>query len=124
MIRLFRKLKISLATKCQLLFGASVVLVIGAALFVPWQRMEQLSEQPNESAARLLAQAAIRDHIDRFSAESPRPRATTRRASATTQAATPAAATAPAPRTTHAFIAAQPTQARRQSRSRMREEGC
>ncbi|MGN6726680.1 MAG: ATP-binding protein [Tepidisphaeraceae bacterium] len=90
MIRLFRKLKISLATKCQLLFGASVVLVIGAALFVPWQRMEQLSEQPNESAARLLAQAAIRDHIDRFSAESPRPLARTRRASATTQAAEPA----------------------------------
>ena len=66
MIRLLRQLKISLATKCQLLFGAAVVLVIGAALFVPWQRMEQLSEQPNESAAKLLASTAIQNHIEQY----------------------------------------------------------
>ena len=89
MIRLLRKLKMSLATKCQLLFGAAVVLVIGAALFVPWQRMEQLSEQPNESSARLLARAAIRDHIDRYDEDSERP-ATTQRSSATTQSVDPA----------------------------------
>ncbi len=64
MFRSFRQLKISLATKCQLLFGVAVVLVICAALFVPWQRMEQLSEQPNASAARLVADQTIRQHVD------------------------------------------------------------
>jgi signal transduction histidine kinase len=58
-----RRLNISLATKCQLLFGVAVVLVVMAALFVPWQRMETLSEQPNESAARLLADAVLQDHV-------------------------------------------------------------
>ena len=45
MLERIRRLNISLAAKCQLLFGAAVVLIIGAALFVPWQRMEQLTEQ-------------------------------------------------------------------------------
>ncbi|MDB5325859.1 MAG: putative two-component system sensor histidine kinase, partial [Phycisphaerales bacterium] len=58
-----RRLNISLATKCQLLFGVAVVLVVMAALFVPWQRMETLSEQPNESAAKLLADAVLQDHV-------------------------------------------------------------
>lgn len=63
MISAIRRLNISLATKCQLLFGVAVVLVVGAALFVPWQRMETLSEQPNESAAKLLADAVLQDHV-------------------------------------------------------------
>lgn len=56
-------MKISLATKCQLLFGVAVVLVIAAALAVPWQRMEQLSDQPNTSAASLLADRAVAEHV-------------------------------------------------------------
>ncbi len=73
MARLLRQLKISLATKCQLLFGVAVVLVICAALFVPWQRMEQLSEQPNVSAAAMLAQQAVRDHVDLYTSATTRP---------------------------------------------------
>ncbi|MBC7783574.1 MAG: HAMP domain-containing protein [Burkholderiales bacterium] len=73
MFRWLRQLKISLATKCQLLFGVAVVLVICAALFVPWQRMEQLSEQPNESAARLLAEQTMRQHVDLQTSATTRP---------------------------------------------------
>jgi signal transduction histidine kinase len=73
MARLLRQLKISLATKCQLLFGVAVVLVICAALFVPWQRMEQLSDQPNVSAAAMLAQQAVRDHVDLYTSATTRP---------------------------------------------------
>jgi signal transduction histidine kinase len=73
MPRLLRSLRISLATKCQLFFGVAVVLVICAALFVPWQRMEQLSEQPNESAARMLTDAAVRQHVDLYTAATTRP---------------------------------------------------
>src|SRR5438094_9980919 len=57
-----RHLRISLAAKCQLLFGAAVVLIIGAALFVPWQRMEQLTEQLNERSARTLIEYAVSEH--------------------------------------------------------------
>jgi signal transduction histidine kinase len=63
MIRRIRHLHISLAAKCQLLFGAAVVLIIGAALFVPWQRMEQLTEQLNERSARTLVEYAIDAHL-------------------------------------------------------------
>ena len=44
MFKRIRQLRISLAAKCQMLFGAAVALIIAAALFVPWQRMEQLTE--------------------------------------------------------------------------------
>ena len=53
-----RQLRISLAAKCQILFGAAVVLIIGAALSVPWHRMEQLTEQLNLRAASALADNA------------------------------------------------------------------
>ena len=59
MLKRIRQLHISLAAKCQLLFGAAVVLIIAAALFVPWQRMEQLTEQLNERSARTLIEFAI-----------------------------------------------------------------
>src|ERR1700712_3045167 len=62
MFKRLRQLHISLAAKCQLLFGAAVVLIIGAALFVPWQRMEQLTEQLNERSARTLIDYAIDAH--------------------------------------------------------------
>src|SRR6266480_7203461 len=62
MFKRIRQLHISLAAKCQLLFGLAVVLIIGAALFVPWQRMEQLTEQLNERSARTLIDYAIDSH--------------------------------------------------------------
>jgi two-component system, NarL family, sensor histidine kinase BarA len=63
MLNRIRRLNISLAAKCQLLFGAAVVLIIAAALFVPWQRMEQLTEQLNVTAASAVADSAVRQHI-------------------------------------------------------------
>src|SRR5438094_9944596 len=63
MFKRLRTLRISLAAKCQLLFGAAVVMIIGAALFVPWQRMEQLTEQLNERSARTLIDYAVEDHV-------------------------------------------------------------
>src|SRR5689334_24179241 len=63
MFRRLRQLEISLAAKCQFLFGAAVVLIIAAALFVPWQRMEQLTEQINERSAKALAETAKAQHL-------------------------------------------------------------
>jgi signal transduction histidine kinase len=63
MFKHLRQMKISLAAKCQLLFGAAVVLIIAAALFVPWQRMEQLIDQINQSAAARLARDAVMRHV-------------------------------------------------------------
>jgi two-component system sensor histidine kinase BarA len=63
MFRRLRQLEISLAAKCQLLFGAAVVLIIAAALFVPWQRMEQLTDQINERSAKALAETAKAQHL-------------------------------------------------------------
>ena len=63
MFRRLRQLEISLAAKCQLLFGAAVVLILSAALFVPWQRMEQLTEQINERSAKALAETAKAQHL-------------------------------------------------------------
>jgi len=65
MFKRIRQLHISLAAKCQLLFGAAVVLIIAAALFVPWQRMEQLMEQMNERTSKTLADWAEADHVAR-----------------------------------------------------------
>jgi signal transduction histidine kinase len=63
MFNRLRRLQISLAAKCQLLFGAAVVLIIAAALFFPFRRMEQLMDQLNSTAAATLADAALREHI-------------------------------------------------------------
>lgn len=57
-----RRLQISLAAKCQLLFGAAVILIIAAALFFPYRRMEQLMDQLNSTSAGTLADAAVREH--------------------------------------------------------------
>jgi signal transduction histidine kinase len=62
-LRRIQQLRISLAAKCQLLFGAAVVLIIAAALFVPWQRIEQLTEQLNERTASALADHALAEHL-------------------------------------------------------------
>ncbi len=50
-----RLVRISLAAKYRLLFGAAVLLIIGAALYVPWRRMEALVlEQPFREAERMV----------------------------------------------------------------------
>lgn len=56
-------ISLSLAAKCQLLFGLAVVLIVSAALFVPWLRMEKLMGQLNERAARAVADRAVMDHV-------------------------------------------------------------
>jgi two-component system sensor histidine kinase BarA len=58
-----RQLRISLAAKLQILFGTAVVLIIAAALFVPWQRMEQLTTQLNISTATGLAHNLVQRHV-------------------------------------------------------------
>ena len=63
MFRWLKHLEISLAKKCQLLFGAAVVLILAAALFVPWLRMELLTDQINERSARALAESAKAQHL-------------------------------------------------------------
>src|SRR3954447_10810753 len=63
MFRRVRQLRISLATKCQLLFGAAVILIVSAALFVPWRRIEQLTEQHDERPADAVAEYAIAEHV-------------------------------------------------------------
>src|SRR5688572_24903246 len=68
-----RRLEISLAAKCQILFGAAVLLIIAAALLVPWQRMEQLTQQLDERAAAALADDAVARHLERGGASDPTP---------------------------------------------------
>ncbi len=63
MFKRIRRLNISLAAKCQLLFGAAVCIIIAAALFVPWQRMEQLTEQLNDAGANAVADTVLRQHM-------------------------------------------------------------
>jgi two-component system, NarL family, sensor histidine kinase BarA len=63
MFRRLRQSKISLAAKCQLLFGAAVTLIIAAALWVPWQRMDQLTDQLNEKAAQAVVRTAVGEHV-------------------------------------------------------------
>ena len=63
MFKRLRRLRISLAAKCQLLFGAAVVLIIAAALAVPWHRFEELTNQLNGGPAEVLARDAIVQHV-------------------------------------------------------------
>src|SRR5262245_42731074 len=65
MFKRLRQLHISLAAKCQLLFGTAVAAIIFAALFVPFQRIEQLTEQLNERSAAAVADAIVNDHVAR-----------------------------------------------------------
>jgi signal transduction histidine kinase len=97
MLKRVRRLEISLAAKCQILFGAAVLLIIGAALFVPWQRMEQLTEQLDERAASALADDAVARHVARH--QSPRTLATDFPAAAPTTSPASLTDLAPAPTT-------------------------
>jgi signal transduction histidine kinase len=67
MLKALGKLRISLAVKCQLLFGSAVILIIAASLYVPYQRMEQLTSQLNERAASALATNVVAEHTERES---------------------------------------------------------
>lgn len=44
--------RISLANKCLLLFGLAVVMIIVAALSVPWVRMNQLVDESELAVSR------------------------------------------------------------------------
>src|SRR3954452_11255065 len=79
-----RSITISLAAKCQLLFGLAVLVIIAGALAVPWQRMEQLAVQPNVKAARLAAGMFFRE-VHAGATSKPAPRSTTRPAASLTQ---------------------------------------
>ena len=50
---------ISLAAKCRLLFGSAVLLIIAAALFMPWLRMRDLVHESHLHTARLAGRLAI-----------------------------------------------------------------
>lgn len=58
-----KTLRISLANKCQLLFGAAVVLILTAALTVGWVRMQDLALEGHQETARELAKAWLADMI-------------------------------------------------------------
>ncbi len=58
-----RKVRLSLANKCQLLFGLAVVLILTAALSVAWTRMRDLVHKGQEEKARQLANAWLGDVI-------------------------------------------------------------
>jgi two-component system, NarL family, sensor histidine kinase BarA len=72
----WRPAKMSLATKCRVLFGVSAALIIGAALFVQWQRLEQLTRELNLSAGRAVTRTEVARHILEMS--KPTDRAATR----------------------------------------------
>src|SRR5690606_25203985 len=46
---------VSLATKCQLLFGAAIVLIIAAALLVPWLRTPTVVDASQVETSRQIA---------------------------------------------------------------------
>ena len=52
--------RISLATKYRILFGLAVVLIIGAALAVPWYYMESLVLQQPFREAQSIAESYFR----------------------------------------------------------------
>ncbi len=55
------RLQISLANKCQIMFGAAVILIITAALTVPWLRMTDLVTDGQRVIARGLADSWLAD---------------------------------------------------------------
>ena len=59
----WRPAKMSLATKCRVLFGVSAALIIGAALFIQWQRLEQLTLELNLSAGRAVTRTEVARHV-------------------------------------------------------------
>ncbi|MEQ9453144.1 MAG: ATP-binding protein [Phycisphaeraceae bacterium] len=60
---MLKPIRISLANKCQLLFGAAVVLILTAALIVVAMRMQALVEAAPLERARDFATAWLNNHI-------------------------------------------------------------
>ena len=58
-MRSLRWLNLSLGWKCRLLFGVAVLLILAAALYVPWQRMNNLTDEWYVARARQMAVAAV-----------------------------------------------------------------
>jgi len=58
-----RSVRISLASKCQLLFGAAVLLIMVAALLVAWARMDQLVRGQALAQFRGAAEAVMSGEI-------------------------------------------------------------
>lgn len=57
------RIRISLANKCQIMFGAALVLILVTSLSVPWLRMQKLVEEGQRQIARSIADAWLRDMI-------------------------------------------------------------
>ncbi len=55
---------ISLANKCQLLFGMAVLLILTAALAVPWIRLPKMIDEGEREIARQLADAWLQNVIE------------------------------------------------------------
>jgi two-component system, NarL family, sensor histidine kinase BarA len=62
---------ISLANKCQLLFGVAIVLIVTAALSVPWVRTTSMVRDGQVEVARQLSDAWLQDRIQLGTIESP-----------------------------------------------------
>ncbi|MCP3903517.1 MAG: HAMP domain-containing histidine kinase [Planctomycetes bacterium] len=62
---------ISLANKCQMIFGFSVVAILAAALSVPWVGTRQLVDDYQVEAARQIADAWLADRIELGTLEPP-----------------------------------------------------
>lgn len=58
-----KAVRVSLANKCQLLYGFAVVLILFAALAVVWQRMQKLVSVGLEESASMLAEAYLSNMI-------------------------------------------------------------
>jgi len=67
MLKFMHRFRLPLAAKCLLLFGAGVSIVLAAALWVPWQRMEQLTQQLDQSTASGTVRLAIGEHTSAWS---------------------------------------------------------
>ena len=55
---------ISLANKCQLIFGFSIVVILAAALSVPWVGTRKLVDDYQVEVARQIADAWLADRIE------------------------------------------------------------
>ncbi len=58
-----RSVRISLANKCQILFGAAVILILTAALAIVWLRMQTLVNRGPHKRAQDFANAWLADQI-------------------------------------------------------------
>ena len=61
--RKWYRISISLAGKCRIGFAAAVLLIIGAALFVPYRWMDKLVEQGKFEQAQAEVQHVLENHF-------------------------------------------------------------